>query len=443
MKVDFEICESILNRVPTDIDAQVQVRSTRKALTRFANSFIHQNVEEDSVAVSLDIEREGRTARTSTTSIESDSIDRLVASALSAAAENPIDEEWPGFSRGASIEEVDHHDAATAAATPDERAAIVADFISADFDLRAAGYCETTEETVTVLNRNGLEYQGSATSAVLDGIHQTADSAGKAHRASRALGDLDGSAVGGEAAEIARRASDPRDVEPGEYQVVLRPNCAATIAVFVGLYAFGGKAASEGRTQIELGRRQFDQRLSMRDDVYDNRAVGLPIDWEGNPKSRVDLIDSGISSGFVHDRRTAARMGVLSTGHDWEFSQWFGPAPTNIFIEGGDRSEAEMVSSVERGLLVTEFNYCRILDPTTLVVTGLTRNGTFLIEDGQVTSPVRNLRFTQSFLQAWSEGGVLAVGNDARLADSEYGPRAVHAPTMHLARWNFTGGSKG
>ena len=102
-----------------------------------------------------------------------------------------------------------------------------------------------------------------------------------------------------------------------------------------------------------------------------------------------------------------------------------------------------MIASVERGLLVTEFNYCRILDPTTLFVTGLTRNGTFLIENGEVTRAVANLRFTESFFDALRPGNVLSMGNDARMADSEYGPRVVHAPTMHLASWTFTGGSKG
>jgi len=102
-----------------------------------------------------------------------------------------------------------------------------------------------------------------------------------------------------------------------------------------------------------------------------------------------------------------------------------------------------MVASIERGLLVTEFNYCRILDPTTLFVTGLTRNGTFLIEDGKVTRPVTNLRFTESFFDALREGNVVGVGSDARMADSENGPGMVSAPTLHLASWNFTGGAGG
>jgi predicted Zn-dependent protease len=412
-------------------------------LTRFANSFIHQNVDEDSGLLTLDVVEEGRVARVATTLTDSDSLDRLVDSAAVAVGSSPIDERWTGFSPPSEVPNVSHYDAATASAHPDDRASVVADFIAAGPELSAAGYCDSIEEIITVANHRGARYEGRATSATLDGIHQTGNSAGKAHRESRSLSSLDGAKIGAEAARIARRSVDAVDIEPGAYEVVLRPNCVATIGAFVGLFAFGGKAASEGRTQVVPGSAQFDPKISFRDDITNPAALGLPIDWEGNPKLPVELIVDGVSRGFVHDRRTAARMNVTSTGHDWEYSSWFGPAPTNLFIQGGDHSEEEMIASIERGLLVTEFNYCRILDPTTLFVTGLTRNGTFLIEDGKVAGPVSNLRFTESFFDVLREGNVLELGNDARLADSEYGPGMVHTPTMHLASWNFTGGAKG
>lgn len=437
------LCEEVIGRVPEYVEAQALMRITRKSLTRFANSFIHQNVAEDSGVLTLDLADGGRTARTATTLTDSESLDRLVDSALTALSLSPVDEDWTGFAPETEIPDVGHHDPSTATADPEERAGVVADFIKAGSGLSAAGYCETQEEIVSVANRLGLRYEGRATSAVLDGIHQTGSSAGKAHRAAQSLASLDGRVAGEEAARIARDSVDTIDVEPGRYEVVLRPNCVGTIGTFVGLFAFGGKAASEGRTRVLPGTAQFDPKISLRDDVTDSAALGLPVDWEGNPKVPVELIVDGVSRGFVHDRRTAARMGVTSTGHDWEYSSWFGPAPTNLFFGGGDSSEEEMVASVERGLLVTEFNYCRILDPTTLFVTGLTRNGTFLIEDGRVTAPVSNLRFTESFSDALRDGNVVAVGADARLADSENAPGIIHAPTLHLAAWNFTGGVKG
>lgn len=439
----LELCEEVVGKAPDGVEAQALVRVTRKSLTRFANSFIHQNVAEDSAVLTLDLASEGRTARIATTLTDPTSLDRLISSALSALELSPVDHDWTGFAPATEIPDVGHYDPATASADPEERAEVVAEFIGAGPGLSAAGYCETEEEIVAVANHRGLRYEGRATAAVLDGIHQTATSAGKAHRAGQSLASLDGHLAGEEAARIARDSVDTVDIEPGRYEVVLRPNCVGTIGTFVGLYAFGGKAASEGRTRVVPGAPQFDPKVTLRDDITDPAALGVPVDWEGNPKVPVELIIEGVSRGFVHDRRTAARMGVTSTGHDWEYSSWFGPAPTNLFFEGGDSSEEEMIASVERGLLVTEFNYCRILDPTTLFVTGLTRNGTFLIENGQVTAPVSNLRFTESFSEALRDGNVVAVGDDARLADSENAPGIIHAPTVQLAAWNFTGGAKG
>jgi predicted Zn-dependent protease len=112
-------------------------------------------------------------------------------------------------------------------------------------------------------------------------------------------------------------------------------------------------------------------------------------------------------------------------------------------LQPGSTPADQLVKGVERGLLVTQFHYCRVLDPKSLVVTGLTRNGTFLIEDGEVTGAVGNLRFTQSFITALGEGNVGAIGDDDRYADGEFGAGVVIAPSMRLARWNFTGGARG
>jgi predicted Zn-dependent protease len=120
-----------------------------------------------------------------------------------------------------------------------------------------------------------------------------------------------------------------------------------------------------------------------------------------------------------------------------------GPVPLDLVVEGGDVAPEAMIGDVGRGLLVTSFNYCRVLDPKTLVVTGLTRNGTFRIDDGRITAPVRDLRFTQSFPEALGAGRVLSVGDDARYADGEFGPGMAIVPSLRLASFRFTGGAAG
>ncbi len=117
--------------------------------------------------------------------------------------------------------------------------------------------------------------------------------------------------------------------------------------------------------------------------------------------------------------------------------------PSNLFVAGGSEPVTDLIAAVERGLYVATFNYCRVLDPKTLVVTGLTRNGTFMIENGELAGAVTNLRFTQSFVAGLGPGAVLGVGDDARFADSDLGPAMVHTPSVRLASWNFTGGAAG
>jgi predicted Zn-dependent protease len=147
---------------------------------------------------------------------------------------------------------------------------------------------------------------------------------------------------------------------------------------------------------------------------------------------------------MVHDRRTAAKLDVTSTGHAFPGSDAYGPFPANMFMGTGSAAgTAELVSQVRHGLLVTNFNYVRILDPKTQVSTGLTRNGTFLIRDGEVAEGVQNLRFTQSFIDAFGPGNLIGVGREAQFADSEFGPGLVKCPPVRLASFRFTGGARG
>ena len=184
--------------------------------------------------------------------------------------------------------------------------------------------------------------------------------------------------------------------------------------------------------------------MNLWDDATDPRAIGVPFDADGTPKRRLDLVAGGTSTALAHDRRTARRLGTESTGHAVEGSDSWGAIPTNLFLGAGTETIDDLIAGMRRGLLVTTFNYCRILDPKTQVVTGLTRNGTFLVEDGKVGPGVRNLRFTQSFIDALAPGNVLGLGSEARFADSEFfGPGLVHVPPLRLAAFRFTGGARG
>jgi predicted Zn-dependent protease len=194
---------------------------------------------------------------------------------------------------------------------------------------------------------------------------------------------------------------------------------------------------------VEVGGTPFDPAIDIWDDATDPRALYVPFDVEGTPKAKVDLVAGGTTTGLLHSRRTARKAGAESTGNAAAGAEQFGPFGWNMFVGGGTSSVDDLVAGVERGIYVSTFNYCRVLDPKTLVVTGLTRNGTFMIENGRITDAVTNMRFTQSFVEALGEGRVLGIGDDARFADSEFGPTFIHAPSMRLGSWRFTGGASG
>ncbi|MCU4182799.1 TldD/PmbA family protein [Acidiferrimicrobium sp. IK] len=427
-------------------DAVVTVTSRRQGLTRFANSFIHQNVGDEHVSVDLRVTAGGRSAGASTTGVDDAALRRLVGSALDAAAVQPVDDDWPGLAPPSPllVDGALDFDPATAAAGPGARADVVDNFVAAGGGAETAGFCETAATDAVLVNSAGQRVASSATSAAIDGIVRSRRADGVGSTYSSRLADLDGAACGAAAASTALTVGEPVDLAPGRYEVVLSPRCVAYMLDFFTIYGFNARAVQEGRSFASVGEVQLDSLLSLWDDATDPRHVGLGFDAEGTPKRRLDLVESGKVVGLAHDRRTAAKDGVASTGHAVPGGAAIGAVATNLFLAGGRATPVEdMVRSVRRGLLVKDFWYTRVLDPRTLVVTGLTRNGVFLIEDGAVGPPVANLRFTQSPVAAFGPGQVLGVGDDAVLAPGGLHTAWHHAPSLHLAAWNFTGGASG
>ena len=442
----FAACDRVLSLVGERAEALVTCGQGTNALTRFANSRIHQNMASDEAHVRLRVVVDGgRVAQATTTRLDPDGLERLVEGTIAAARLCPPDPDEPGLAPPAALAEVDHFDAATAAASPEARAEVVADFVGAGPDLESAGYCSTDADTHVLCSTTGLRYASRSTMAQIDAIHRAAATEGPptdgyAQATSQRLADLDGRRVGEVAAHKAKAGSNPIELEPGTYEVVLEARAVASVLLFPAWLGFNGKAHAEGTSFAHLGEAQFDERITLWDDGTDPRALGRPYDAEGTPKRRVDLVTAGVTVGLVHDRRSAALAGVEPTGSSVG-SESYGGYPGDLFLEGGDQSLEALIGDVERGLLVTDLWYNRILDPKTQVVTGLTRNGLFLIEGGEITAPVQNLRYTQSVVSALGPGHVLGVGDDAQLVGNEGG--IVHVPSLRLASWAFTGGARG
>jgi predicted Zn-dependent protease len=442
----FEVCDRVLGLVGDRADALVTCGQGTNALTRFANSHIHQNMASDDDHVRLRVVVDGgRIAQASTTRLDDPGLERLVEGTIAAARLCPPDPEYPGLAEPGAVADVDHFDPATAAASPDARAEVVADFVGAGPDLEAAGYCSTDADTHVLCSTTGIRYASRSTMAQVDAIHRAAavdgpPTDGYGQITSKRLRDLDGRRVGDIAAAKAIKGANPMELDPGTYEVVLEPKAVAAMLLFPAWLGFNGKAYAEGTSFAHLGEQQFDERIVLWDDGTDPRSLGRPYDAEGTPKQRLDLVRDGTTVGLAHDRRSARLAGVESSGSSIG-QESFGGYPGDLFLDGGGESIDQLIAGVERGLLVTDFWYNRILDPKTQVVTGLTRNGLFLIEGGEVTVPVQNMRYTQSVVGALAPGHVLGLGNDARLVSNEGG--IAHVPTLRLAAWAFTGNAQG
>lgn len=440
------LADRLLGLVGDRAEAAVTVTRTRQGLTRFANSFIHQNVVDEHVEVALQVSVRGRPAAARTYRADEEGLAALARRTLEAASLRPVDPNWAGLAPPQSLQAPGdtHYDQATAEAGPDQRADQVAAFVAAGAGLAAAGFCETTVSERFFANSAGQRVWCRDTSAGLDAIQRNDRSDGVASGYSCRLADIDGAALGARAADRARAGAGTVDLPAGDYEVVLEPRCVAYTMDFFSAYAFNGKAVNEKRSFISVGEGQFDPALSIWDNGADPRHVGPLFDGEGTPKQLTPLVSAGTVAGMCHDRRTAAKAGggAISSGQGLQGAEAVGAIATNLFIGPsgeGARPLELLVADVDHGLLVSDFWYTRVLDPKTLVATGLTRNGVFLIEKGEVTRPVANLRFTQSYAAAMAPGRVLGVGNDGQLAQGGLHIALNHAPSLHLASWHFTG----
>lgn len=448
-----------------DVDAEVSVDRQALALTRFANSFIHQNVAEDTTTVRLRLHTDGRTATSSTTRTSPEDLRHLVARARDAARLSPPDPGWPGPAPAAALRDSGNYDDDTAATPPDERATRVRAFIDAAGGLECAGYCRSSSWEGAFVNSAGQSVTARTTDAGMDGVVRRDGSDGVARQASVRLADLDAAALGARAAAKAHAGAGPVELPPGRHEVVLEPTAVADVLSNLSIWGFNGRAYAERRSFAELGAAQFDPSVTLVDDPFAGGSPGTAYDGDGTPRQRLALVDAGVTTSVAHDRRTAAMVGggARSTGHALPGQGALGAAALNLRLlpgpgaaplpgegaatpSGGgvaDPAAAGLVGGVERGLLVTDLWYTRVLDPKTLVMTGLTRNGVWLIEDGRVTTPVRNLRFTQSYPQALGPAAVRAIGPTVTLLPHSWGSAWWGAPALHLASWHFTGGASG
>lgn len=443
----LELAEGILERSPAD-QTEVLLLGGQTALTRYANSAIHQNVSTADRAVVLRLVFGKRIGITRTNQVDPASLEEAVNRAAKIAKAQRPNRDFVSLPEGTTPPVVASFASRTAASTPEERAEVVGDVVSTAQGLgvdKAFGSLEATTTSVTVANSLGIRAHDEMTlghltvTAIKERDGESGSGWGEELHTDITLLDHETAAM--LAAEKAARSLNGKSVDPGEYTVVLEDYAVANMVQFLTYLSFGALPYREGRSCVSgrLGESVTGPAISLWDEGA--RAEGMPMafDAEGVPKAKVSLLREGVAEGVVYDSYEAGKAGEVSTGHALPSPNGVGPLAVNPFLATGDSSLEEMVAETKRGLYVTRFHYVNPVDPRKAVLTGMTRDGTFLIQDGELAGAVKNLRFTQGVLEAFQEVSLLGADARPHRYSSWLGMGATTVPAVRVDRFRFTG----
>jgi predicted Zn-dependent protease len=440
MSLSRQQAEQIFDRVlkySTADETELMVSSSAFALTRFANNIIHQNVSEESTMLSVRVVTEGRMARASTNKFDEQSIRQTCEGVLALARLQPPDPEllpMPGPQTYRAVSRFFHE---TAELSPATRAATVASVIkrAEKSRLTAAGIFSSGASAYGLFNSRGLSAFHEETLAEFSVTMLGREGSGWAKKTSPYWPEVEPQELAERAAQKALHSKNPQEIAPGKYTVILEPAAVLDLLGFLVL-DFSGLAVHEQRSCLtgRVGEKVFGDNISLRDDVFHPSQTGAPFDGEGIPRQRVAIVKRGVVKSLVYARQTAQKMGKQPTGHGFPLPNELGEAPLNIVMEGERSSLEDMVKSTAKGLLITRFWYIREVDPYQKILTGMTRDGTFWIEDGQVQHAVKNLRFNQSIVEMLRQ--VEMLGQPQRTAGEESFEMVV--PAMKIHEFNFS-----
>ena len=433
------IAASVLARSYAD-QTEVVVSTQDRALTRFARGISNQNVASVERMVSVRAIIDGRTGVAATNDLCAESLADVVERAITLAKLAPSDPDAPHLPSGP------HADApegsfilATASMSAHERAELArAIFEAAEAtDLWCAGYVATGSSGITIANSSGALTSYDGTEAAANVKMVASDSSGFAEQHGTDVRLIDTPAIGMRAARKARLSATPREVEPGSWTVILEPAAFGELLSYVTTH-FSAQSYSEGSSffSSRLQERLLSANLTIHDDFAHPLAPGMPFDFEAQPKQRVTLVERGVVRSVVTDSYYAKKLGLSNTGHALPAPNAWGPQALHVVVAPGTSSVAELIASTKRGLLITRFWYIRTVDQKHAIVTGMTRDGTFLIEDGVVTSGVRNMRFNHSIVDALD---AIELANDAtRTGGYSY---SLVTPSAKIENFTFTSGT--
>lgn len=419
-----------------------------ESLTRFANNFVHQNVMERNAQVTVRSVIGTKVGIVVSSDVRPDSLRRLAIRASEVAKLQPENPEFKGLPSPEPVTPVTAFDQSVAQCTPARRAESVGIICrkAASSRCSAAGSMTTSAFNIGVANSNGVFAEHRSTMVDASTVIMAQNSSGWAQTSSWRLDVVEPESLADEALRKVRLGVDPVEFEPGEYSVILDPYATADLLEMLAFDGMGALAFQEERSWMNgrIGHRIMADGVTIIDDGLDTSGLPSPFDFEGVPKKAIPIVEAGVVMGPVYDTFTAGRdrgERVISTGHATPPSPQgrLGPVPMNLFLRPGTTSLEAMIKSTKLGLYITRFWYTRTVHPRDAVVTGMTRDGTFVIRDGEIAHPAKSLRFTQSYVEALKYAE--AIGSTPRLLRSGFGG-ATSVPAVKLAKFKFTSSTR-
>lgn len=429
--------------------AQASAFMSDTALTRFANSQIHQNVAEKSggVIIKVVLSKQISTVRANT--LEDEEIQKAVQQAVKIAKACSPNKEFKSLPKPETWNPIKGgFDEETVKCSPKYRAERVKEAIetahSKSSKVKAvAGYFSSGSMSYAVANSLGVSAWADMSVAYMKTTviseAGASEGFGTAEKYSRRVKEIQPSVLAGDATDKSVRSLNPVMVNPGEYEVVLSPLAVSTLLMYAGFVGFSATSYQDGQSFVKYCANQqvFDGKLNVVDDARDpNTLYAVPVDGEGVPKKGLDLVNKGVVSekSICYNSFTAGKENKKSTGHaPPPMGDYYGerPGPFNTIMKPGDATLDEAIADTKHGIFVTTVHYVNPVEPTKVILTGLTRDGTFLIENGKMSKPIVNMRFTDSMLSAFKD--MPMIGRQLEMV------RGTTVPMVKLKKLRFVG----
>ena len=430
-------------------EADLWVHRRHAAITRYSHSSIHQNAVSDETHVHARAIVGSAIGATSGNSLEPAALHDLLARAAELARMQAPNTDWPGLASPAEYRQPIAFDVATAALTAADQASAVGRICDA---VRARGFraagthsVDVTEDAVA--NTNGVAAYAPTTVAYLRalvlGDH---GGSGYADDLSHRATELDPEGIAERAIEKCALDRARTQLALGDYEAVFEEDAVAEILRIMSITGLSGQAVREGRSFLTgaIGQQVTGPKFTLHDDALHPGQLAIPFDPEGTPKRRVTLVERGVAVGPVYDRWSAKAAGTNATGHAADPGRYgHGGHAGTLVMAGGTATRQQLIGSARRGILITRFHYTNTPDPKRATMTGTTRDGTFLIEDGKITRALANVRYTMSALDLFA--GIDLLGPQRLVRDwwstNGMGSIVCLAPAMKVSRATITGSS--